>query len=202
MNKTFELERVNLACGEHLRPAYVKVNPRARIPTLLVDSQPIRELSAILTWLGQLDGSLYPKAGTIDAAKCGEWLGWLTSTHHVTWAMILRAERFALDEGQHQALRHKGLQLLRPQFEEIEGALEGRKFLLGNTYCVCDPNIFIFYRWGWRAGFNMSALFPAWAAHSDRLLARVAVASVIEVEGIPALPQGPDTGFAVHAPSV
>jgi glutathione S-transferase len=188
----FELERVVLAKGEHLQSTYLSVNPRARVPTLLVDGRPIREVSAILTWLGQLDGSLYPPKGTIEAAKCAEWLAWLTSSVHISIAMVWRSTRFALHEHQHIAIARHGMRLLQKQFEEIEQALTGRQFLVGDRYTVADANVYIFHRWGLRLGFDMRSLFPAWSAHADRMLQRPAVAEALQAEEIPAVAPGPD----------
>jgi glutathione S-transferase len=182
--RPFGLERVVIAKGEHQRTEYLKLNPRGRVPTLVVDGVPIRELSGILTWIGQLDGQIFPARGTIEAAKCGEWLAWLTSSVHIALAMIWRGERFAKGEHLHRAIRRHGLALLRNQFGEIEQALQSKTYALGASYSVVDPNIFVFYRWGGRVGFDMSNEFPAWSRHTDRLLQRSAVADALRAEEI------------------
>jgi glutathione S-transferase len=180
----FALKRIALAAGEHQQADYLGINPRGRIPTLVIDGNPIRELSGILTWIGQRDGRLYPAKGTIEAAKCAEWLAWLASSVHVTFAMIWRGERFANGEHLHRALRRHGLGLLRDQFNEIENDLQGKMYILGDIYSVVDPNLLVFYRWGWRMGFDMHNRYPAWSAHTARLLLRPAVEEALRVEGL------------------
>lgn len=44
----FELRRVMISKGEHLAPEYLAVNPRGRVPTLVIDGVPVTERSAIL----------------------------------------------------------------------------------------------------------------------------------------------------------
>jgi glutathione S-transferase len=180
----FALRRVAIAKGEHQQPEYLKLNPRGRIPTLVIDGTPIRELSGILTWIGQFDGQIYPARGTVEAAKCAEWLAWLTSSVHIAFAAIWRGERFAKGEHLHRAIRRHGLASLRSQFGEIEQALRGNAYALISGYSVVDPNLLVFYRWGWRVGFDMRKDFPAWSKHTDRLLQRPAVAEALRVEEI------------------
>lgn len=178
----FEPRRVVLADGEHKQPGYMALNPRARVPLLLIDNAPVSETSAILTWIGQQSG-LYPGAGTLPAARCGEWLGWLTSSVHIAFAMIWRGERFTHDPGLHPALRQRGYDAIGGFFEEIEAALTRAPFALGDVYSVADCNILPFYRWGNRIGLEMAA-YPAWSAHTARMIERKAVEAALATEGI------------------
>jgi glutathione S-transferase len=178
----FEARRVVLAKGEHLKPDYLELNPRARVPVLVIDGQPIRENSAILTWIGQ-QCALYPEPGSYRAAKCAEWLGWLTSGVHISFALIWRGGRFAHDETLHPAIRQRGYDWVGEQFEEIETALAQGPYVLGDQYSVVDCNLAPFYRWGGRIGLDMSA-YPAWGRHTERLLQRPAVQAAVAAEGI------------------
>lgn len=191
----FALKRVAIANAEHLSDAYRAINPRCRVPTLIVDGEVVRELSGILTWIGQIDGNLYPKAGTIAAAKCAEWLAWLTSSVHISFAMIWRGGRFLESELADVPLRRRGLGLLAEQFQEIESALVGRDYLVGDTFSVADANLIVFYRWGGRVGFNMSRRYPAWTAHTNLLLRRPCVVEALSEEKI-SIAVNPDDGMA------
>lgn len=177
-----ELRRVALAQGEHMKPEYLALNPRGRVPTLIVDGKPIRESSGILTWIGYQSG-LYPGAGTYEAAKCGEWLGWFTSTVHVAFAMIWRGERFAHDGALHAAIRQRGYDWIGEHFAEIEAALAVGPYLLGDELSVADFNLLPFYRWGGRIGFDMSA-YTNWGGHAARMLERASVRDAVAAEGI------------------
>lgn len=178
----FEPRRVALAKGEHLKPDYLELNPRGRVPTLVIDGKPIRENSGILTWIG-LQSGLYPEAGTYAAAKCGEWLGWLTSTVHVAFALIWRGERFAHDKALYPALRQRGYDWVGEHFAEIDSALAETPYLLGDRYSVADINLLPFYRWGGRIGLDMSA-YSNWSRHAARMLERPAVREALDAEEI------------------
>jgi glutathione S-transferase len=180
----FATERVVLAEGAHLKPEYLAINPRGRVPTLIVGGETITENAAILTWLGQQDGRFFPVAGSLAAARASEWLAWLTSSVHISFAQIWRGSRFSDDAGQHDAIRARGLTTLAQQFNEIENKLGTGPFALGSDYSVVDPNLLTFYRWGNRVGFTMRQRFPAWTQHTERLLERDAVQRTITTEGI------------------
>ncbi len=178
----FEARRVMLAKGEHLQSQYTSLNPHARVPLLMIDERPVRENSGILTWIGQRSG-LYPKEGTYEAAVCGQWLGWLTSAVHISFAMIWRGERFAHDKALHPAIRQRGYDWVGQQFAEIDDALAAGPYILGATYSVADCNLLPFYRWGGRIGLDMS-VYPAWGAWVGRLAQRPAVKAALEAEEI------------------
>jgi glutathione S-transferase len=184
LGRPFSVRAVMLAQGAHLKAEYLAINPRARVPTLIIDGKPITELSGILTWLGQQGEGLFPKVGTIEAAECGEWLGWLTSTVHISFAMIWRPARFLVDENLHDALKAHGRTLVESQFDEIETRLARGPYALGANYSVADPNLLVFYRWGNRIGLPMRARFPDWTAHAERMVERPAVRAAIEAEKI------------------
>jgi len=178
----FEARRVTLAKGEHHNPEYLALNPRARVPLLLIDGEAVRENSAILTWIGQQNG-LYPAAGTIEAARCGEWLAWLTSTVHISFALIWRGERFATDAALHSALRQRGYDLVGEHFAEIEQSLAGKRYAVGEALTLADLNLLPFYRWGGRIGLDMKR-YPAWGEHIARLIERAPVKRALEAEEI------------------
>lgn len=189
----FDARRVTIAKAEHQTPEYLALNPRARVPTLVIDGKPVTELSGLLTWIGQQSG-LYPKAGTLEAAKCGEWLGWMTSVVHIAFALIWRGERFADDEALHPALRQRGYDLVGGYFDEIDTTVGKSRYVLGDQFTVADCNILPFYRWGGRIGLDMND-YPNWKAHTLRLLERPSVQAALAEEGIdihdtPPLPEG------------
>lgn len=178
----FATRRVTLAKGEHLKSDYLELNPRARVPLLIIDGQRIRENSAILTWIGQQAG-LYPETGAIEAATCAEWLAWLTSGVHISFAMIWRGSRFAHDEAMHPAIRQRGYDWVGEHFAEIDEALARGPWALGEKLTVADFNLLPFYRWGGRVGLDMS-LYPNWGAHTARMLERPSLKAALATEDI------------------
>jgi glutathione S-transferase len=190
----FELRRTAIAQGEHLRPEYLAVNPRGRIPTLVIRGTPVTELSAILGWIASRSRGLMPPRGTLEVLQCAEWLAWFTSAVHISFALIWRGARFLDDADLHPLLRNKGLATLRQQLGEIEARLAAHDYLVADRYSVADCNALVFYRWASRVGFDVRSAFPAWTRHAERLLERPAVRAALQVEDIEIWAQ-PDAPF-------
>lgn len=180
----FGLRRVMIAKGEHVAPEYLAVNPRGRIPALVIDGTPVTELSAILGWIADRAPHLAPPRGTLTSAQCAEWLGWFTSAVHTSFALVWRGSRFLDDADLHPMLRERGLATLRQQFAEIEACLAARDYLVADRYSVADCNVLVFYRWATRVGFDVRRDYPAWTRHAERLVRRPAVRAAIEIEQI------------------
>ncbi|MEN0002127.1 MAG: glutathione S-transferase N-terminal domain-containing protein, partial [Pseudomonadota bacterium] len=47
----FETQLVRTAANEQNSPEFLKLNPKGKVPTLLIDGEPLTENVAILTWL-------------------------------------------------------------------------------------------------------------------------------------------------------
>lgn len=184
LGRPFSAERVVIANGDNLKPEYLKINPRGRVPALIVEGTTIRENSAILTWLGQQSAGLFPSVGSLPAARASEWLAWLTSVVHISFVQIWRGQRLSDDTAHHAAIRTRGLATLAQQFAEIEAELSAARYALGESYSVVDANLMPFYRWGSRVGFAMRSCCPNWTSHTERLLERDAVRRTIATEGI------------------
>lgn len=180
----FELRRVTIAKGEHLSAAYLDINPRGRVPTLVFDGTPVTELSAILGWISDRAADLAPPRGTLEAVQCAEWLAWFTSAVHISFALIWRGSRFLENTELHPQLKAMGLSTLRRQFGDIETRLAAHDYLVGNRLSIADCNALVFYRWAGRVGFDVRQDFPAWTRHAERLVQRPAVREALREEGI------------------
>ncbi|MBC7622071.1 MAG: glutathione S-transferase N-terminal domain-containing protein [Aeromicrobium sp.] len=181
----FEPVMVSLADGEHKRPEYLRVNPKAKVPALNVDGKVLTETVAILTYLGggYAERGLWPKE-TWKQAEALSLMSWLSSTVHIAAAGIFRAERFSTDPAAKESINTTAKQTLLSCYAEIDKMLVGRSFAMGGQYGVCDPYLLVFYRWGNRLGIDMKALYPVWTKHAQRVFSRPTVKRVFEAEGI------------------
>jgi glutathione S-transferase len=91
-----EIVPVDLAKGEHRQPAFLAHNPFGRVPVLVDGGLTLPESHAILAYLGEKTGGLWPSsaAGRADALR---WLFFLS--HHIMppageVALRLRAKLF------------------------------------------------------------------------------------------------------------
>ena len=180
----YEPRRVNFAEKAQYTPEYLAMNPKGRVPVLLIDNFILTEVPAILTYLGQR----FPQAGLLPAGgeplgRCLEWLAYCSSTVHPAYAHLRRPERYVDDAAMHPALQAKGEAGFIDCIGYIDRKLEGKQFAAGDAYSVADAYLIVFF--GWANGlkkFDIATRFPHYSAVARRILARPAVQKVIAME--------------------
>jgi glutathione S-transferase len=180
----YQAVRISTAAGEQRSPEYLKINPRGRVPALVVDGKVLVENVAILTFLGGGFASkgLWPEK-TWDQAQALSFMAWLADTVHPAFAHMFRAERYVSDAACLEAVKAGGRAAFGDCLREIDRLLAGKRWAIGNRFSVVDAYLLVFYRWGNRNGMPVKDL-PNYTALVERLLARPAVRKVMADEGI------------------
>lgn len=186
LNMPFETQLVVLPRGEHKSPDYLKLNPKGKVPTLLIDGQPLTENLAILGYLQRT----YPQAKLLPAAtgdafadaKVQADLSWFASTIHPLLTGIVVPQVYcALPESTAQT-KAQISQLMNGHMNLINQRLSAQSWMLGDTWSVVDAYLF----WAWseitRCGYDGSA-FAHVAAHAQRSLQRPSVQRAMGREG-------------------
>lgn len=180
----YETVRINTAQGEQRKPEYLAINPRGRVPTVVVDGKVLTENVGILTYFagGYPKANIWPK-DTWHQAKAISTMAWLSNTVHPTFAHLFRPERYVDDDPSREAVKAKARTMYWDQLKEIDGLLAGRKWSVGTSYSVVDGYLLVFYRWGNRNQFPVKTL-GNYTVLIDRVLARPSVKKVMADEGI------------------
>ena len=168
--------------GEHRTEAYLKINPRGKVPALSVDGQVITENTAILTYIARLapDKKLMP-SDPVEEARCISIMAWFSNTVHPSYQRYMRPERFAEGDAALAIVKDMGRKSFWANCEEIDSLLRGRQWIVGNGFSVADGYCLVFYGWGVRAELPMSEL-ASYTAWKDRMLQRPAVRKILESE--------------------
>lgn len=187
----YEPVKVVLAKGEQKAPAYLAINPKARVPALAEDGHVVTENPAVLRYIARRfpAANLWPDDDIFAEAACLEWCAWLASTIHVHYAHIRRVERYADDEAAKLDVQRKGREVCRQLWADVDARLAGRTWAIGDRYTVADPYLLVFWTWGRGPvlGYDMARDFPNWTAHARRMAGRPAVQRAFEREEL-ALP--------------
>jgi glutathione S-transferase len=178
----YERVMINLAKGEHKGDAYLRINPRGKVPALSIDGKVLTETVAILTYLAKQfpDAQLWPE-GLSEQCQCLSVMGWFASAVHPTFAHIIRPERFASDPDAQLNVKDTARKSFWVQCEEIDRLLAGKQWIMGAHYTVVDPYAFFFFDLGERIKLPMQELV-AYAAFAKRMLQRPAVQKVRALE--------------------
>ena len=183
----YETVRLDLAKGDQRAPAYLAVNERGRVPALVEGDWVLTENTAILRHIARAHpgAGLWPQDPR-DQARVDEWLGWLSTGHHIAYAHIRRAERYTNDESAYPGIQAKGAETCGDLFTMTEVKLSNGGWALGEAYSVADPYLLLFWTWGRGPAlrFDMAERFPAWTRHARAMAARPAVRTVFAREGL------------------
>lgn len=186
----YEAMPVPVAQGANQKPDYLAINPRGRVPALVIrdasGERVLTEVPALLVYLAGLkpEARLLPTAGE-PLARAIEWMSWLTSSVHAhAFAQVFRPGRFVSDEGLYAPLKARGLELLDLAYRDIEQRLQGRDWALGADYSLVDAYLLVFYRWGYRVGVDMRARYPGYTRLAEAVVARPAVQRALQQEQI------------------
>ena len=180
----YETQRIKTAEGEQRSPEYLAINPRGRVPSLVVDGKVLTENVGIMAYVagGYGQGKIWPK-DTWQQAKCISTMAWLSNTVHPAYARYFRTERYIEGAEHVQALKTKALADYNDCLLEIDRLLENRRWSIGDRYSVVDGYLLVFYRWGNRSKLPVKSL-PNYTRVMNEVLARAAVKRVMADEGI------------------
>lgn len=174
-----DLVWVDFKTGAQTAPAYLAVNPKGRVPALVIDGEVLTEVSALLDWIGATTGQLMPD-DALAAAKVREMMSYLASTVHVNHAHRMRGARWADGAEAQAAMRARVAGNMTENAAYLENRLRGDWVV--DAISVADLHLWNLTRWMVGDGVTL-ADFPKLSAHHDRVAARAAVARVIALHG-------------------
>lgn len=179
----YEPHRIALDRQENFSPAYRAINPRGKVPALVVDGDVLTENVAILTYLARA----FPQArllpdDLIGTCHCLETAAWLSNAVHPHWTRFRRTERFADDPVAHETVRQVGLRSFWNALKEIDERLARKTWMMGEHYTICDPYALVFLGWAKRGGLPVAEL-ENYSGFARRMMQRPAVAAIIKREG-------------------
>lgn len=182
MDKSFEVYIVNLLSGDHTKPAFVAINPKSTIPTLVRDDgSTLSEFQAIAWWLARTN----PRAKLLPEDPEGETrvielMDYVVGTIHMQgFARIFTTGSFAPNEAEHEAVRTRGREIVERGFAVIDTVLTGRKYAVGD-FSIADAALFYVEFWADKIKIDLP---PNCLAHYRCMLARPAVQRVLREEG-------------------
>ena len=158
---------------------FYTINPKGSVPVLeLADGQRLTEGPAIVQYIAdQAPASqLAPAAGTMARYRLMEWLNFITSELHKGFSPLFNP---AMPEEAKALARAK----LTERLTWVDTQLEGKSFLLGDTFTVADGYLFTVANWGKFVGVDIAPM-KTLSAFMGRVAARPAVQAALKAEGL------------------
>lgn len=162
------------------------LNPKSRVPVLLLADQTITETAAVMTTIAQLapDQSLLG-ATPLQTVRVYEWCNYLSGTLHTRgFGGYFRPERYVGDdEGMQGVVRARAAEVITRCYEYIENTLgEGQWAVGGEGMTIVDPFLYVFWRWGVGCDFIAQGMYPRFEKLAGRVAALEATRRVLEIE--------------------
>lgn len=137
------------AANQQNSPEYLKLNPKGKVPTLLIDAEPLTENVAILSWLtGQFPrANLLPRTtDPLEALKQTADLAFFSATVHPLVTRIAMPLKFIDDaELSFEIVRPKAEADMKKAMKMIDKSLEAGPWWYGDTWSVVDGYLY----WVW-----------------------------------------------------
>ena len=138
----FETSLVRTAANQQNSPEFLKLNPKGKVPTLLIDGAPLTENVAILTWLA----SEYPDAGLmpattdrLDQLKQIADLAFFAGTVHPVVTRIAMPQKLIADAAQsYEIVRPAGAKDMNKIMSMIDARLADGPLWYGAVWAIVD----------------------------------------------------------------
>ena len=178
----YSVERIDTRNSQQTTPAYLSINPKGRVPSLVTDRGVLTETPAILAFIAQSvpEKKLMPE-DAFAFAQAQSFNSYLCSTVHVAHAHKGRGPRWATEQSSFDDMKRKVPDSMSSAFALIERDMVKGPWVMGEQYTVCDAYLFTLTGWAEADGVDLAKL-PKVTAHRQRMSERPAVQQVLVVE--------------------
>jgi glutathione S-transferase len=180
----FEVVPVNMGKGQQNSPEYLRLNPKHKVPVLVIDGDPLTENVAIQVWIARN----FPKAkllpsGPGEEIKAISLMAWCASGIHPALTPNNSPKRYCDLPGSEDSVKRCAQKLLDEHFTVADKLLAGREWFFDHFSAV-DAYFFWCFR---RATlFNLEHLdlsrFKNCMAHFERMKQRSSVQTLLAFE--------------------
>ena len=177
----FKVCNLNTRANQHKTPEFLAVNPKHKVPVLLIDGEPLTENVAIQLFIARTfpNARLLPADSRIEL-KAVSLMAWFASTIHPHLTPNARPENYCDLPGSAENVKRVAMKLLSEDFAIADKLLAGREWLFDH---FTAPDAYFFWCFRRALSFNLDlSAFGNCRAHFDRMLLRSSVRKVLAHE--------------------
>lgn len=174
----FDVKIISLKNNEQSSPEYAAINPKKKVPYLLVDGKGLTENVAIQTWIAETfpDAKLMP-SDSWEQKRAMSHMAWFGSAVHPHITRHFKPQKFCDNVDVHADIKAKAKAMYFDQLALIDNELAGRTWFFDH-YTVCDSYFFWIYDRALGEGFDLGG-FKNCTAHNNRMRERDSVQKVL-----------------------
>jgi len=177
----FDVWNVNTRSGQNRTPEFLAVNPKHKVPVLLIDGKPLTENVAIQIWIART----FPQAKLLPAEPWAEiraisLMAWFASTIHPHLTPNVRPQNYCDLPGSEESVRRVGNKLLFEDLALADSLLADREWWFDH---FTAPDVYFFWCLRRAISFNLDVSgFKNCVAHFERVKLRASVQKVLAYE--------------------
>ena len=177
----FEAVPVNMRKGENKTPEYLKLNPKHKVPVLVVDGKVLTENVAMHIWINRT----FPDAGLLprdpwEEVKAISILAWCASGIHPYLSRINNPGKVCEVEGSGDSIARIAADTVYECFDMAEDWLAGKDYFF-ESFMAPDAHFFWCFRRATQFGLELDR-FTNCQAHFARMQARDSVKKLFAFE--------------------
>lgn len=177
----FEVRKINLSKGQQNSPEYLKLNPKHKVPLLLVNGRPLTENVAIQVWIART----FPEAKLLPSDPWQELqaislMAWCASGIHPYLSRINSTAKVCDLPNSGESVRRLAQELLFENYKIADDMLADREYLLEH-FTAADVHFFWSFRRGSQFNLDLSP-FANCLAHFERMKSRPSIQKVLAFE--------------------
>ena len=150
----YEAIPVDTRRGEQHKPAYLAVNPNAKVPAIVDGDVTVFDSNAILLYLAEKTGKFLPPKGDKARGELLSWLMFVASGVGPYSGQLVHFKVYAPEKNEY-AINRYAFETQR-HFTILDARLAKQKYMLGDTYTIVDMDV-----WGWARLMPLGE--PAWS---------------------------------------
>jgi len=180
----FEVMPLNFSKGEHMSPEYLRLNPKHRVPVLMIDGEALTENVAINLWIART----FPQAKLLpidpkQEIRAISLMAWCASGIHPALTPNALPKRFCDAPDSEESVKQCAQKLLAEHFGIADSLLAGREWFFDH-YTV--PDAYFFWTFLRALRFDLKYLdlskFQNCHAHPNRMKQRASVQKLLAFE--------------------
>lgn len=138
------------------KPEYLEINPNGRIPAIEDDGFRLWESMAINLYLAKKYGKELAPRTLEEEALATQWSFWVMTEVEKPLLQVLFHSLGLMGVEKSSEKAAEFLETLQPAFRVLDGALAGKKYLVGERFTVADLNVASVLGWLRLAGADVS----------------------------------------------
>ena len=179
----FEVRAINIRRKQQMSAEYLQINPKHKVPVLVIDGKPLTENVAIQTWIARNfpDAKLFPADpwGELEAVSLH---GWCSSGIHPYLSRLNSPQKCCDLPDAEDSVRRLAQSELRDVFAIADARLAGRDFFFDH-FTTVDAHFFWCFRRAMALDVDLSQpQFGNCMRHFEQMMERPSVRKLLDFE--------------------